>query len=264
MAGPAVFSVFEIEPPDPDGAVSVIKRRTGGRGIVHQPRRAVIVDEQRRIDAADIFDPHRIGPGPCGILGGDDEIAAAIDAGVDDIEDALVMGDGGREHAARQTQPVEIQLAWPVDGIADLGPVHQVAAAEHRQAGEIGEGGGDEIIVAAHPRQAGIGIEPGQHRIAIFRGPGGKVEGRVVAGIFEPVEPRGFAVPAPCPGSPPATPATTRPGRGCITPHFGGGLTNAATSRAASVSMPALFRKPRSRNQSVKRIGQVPSAVPSR
>ncbi len=46
--------------------------------------------------------------------------------------------------------------------------------------------------------------------------------------------------------------------------YGGGWVMNAATSRVALVSTPGSFRKPRSLNQSMKRLCHVPNGIPSR
>ena len=57
---------------------------------------------------------------------------AAIDAGADQVEEPVMEGDIGREHAARTAQAAEIKLVGPVDRIADLAPMHHVARPEDR------------------------------------------------------------------------------------------------------------------------------------
>src|SRR3546814_1467928 len=63
----------------------------------------------------------------------------------------------------------------------------EIGALEDGQAGEIGKGRIDQIISVARARDAGIGIEAGEDRVAIIvrrlRDAGRK---RVVAGILDP------------------------------------------------------------------------------
>src|SRR5690606_14131403 len=99
--------------------------------------------------------PDRIGPGAGRVFRSDVVIAAVIDSGVQDVERAVVKLDGRGEHAARNSEAVEIELRGPVDDIADLAPVHEVGAFEYRYAGEVGEGGTDEVIPVARARNAG-------------------------------------------------------------------------------------------------------------
>src|SRR4030095_16553395 len=97
----------------------------------------------------EIGEPGRIRPGAGRIARGDDEIAAAIDAGVEDVEEARVVRDRRRKQAARPAESAESEHFGTVDRIADLGPARQVAAAEDRDARKPGEGGIDQIIEVA-------------------------------------------------------------------------------------------------------------------
>src|SRR4051812_38127820 len=54
------------------------------RAVVNDPCGAVVVEEQRRIDALHVRQEHRVGPWPLRPLGRDHEIAAAAYAGVED------------------------------------------------------------------------------------------------------------------------------------------------------------------------------------
>ena len=97
--------------------------------------------------------------------------------------------DRGCEHAVDQVVPAEIELVGAVDGIADLGPVHQVAAVEHGYPREPAEGGVHQVVVGADADHARIGIEALQHRIAeLARARRVTGVGRVAAFVLEPVE----------------------------------------------------------------------------
>src|SRR4028119_840133 len=77
-----------IELLDPDRAVAFVERFARRRAVVDDPG-AAVVEEQGRIDAADDFrQPDRVGPGAGGVRRGDDEVAAAVDAGVENGEGA--------------------------------------------------------------------------------------------------------------------------------------------------------------------------------
>ena len=43
--------------------------------------------------------------------------------------------------------------------MAELGPVHQVAAVKNRDAGKVGECGVDQVIVITDPADAGVGVK---------------------------------------------------------------------------------------------------------
>ncbi len=94
--------------------------------------------------------------------------------------------DVWREYAPGQSEVLEIKLAGTIDGVADLGPVHQVPAVEDRDARKPGEGRIDEIIIVADAGNARVGIEALQNRIGVFES--GRLWQPVVAAIFEPVE----------------------------------------------------------------------------
>ena len=80
--------------------------------------------------------------------------------------------DVWRKDGFRRAAAGKIELAQPVDRIADLDPVHKILRLEDRQAGEMGEGGIDEIIVVAHAGNGRIGIIARQYGIDIFARPG--------------------------------------------------------------------------------------------
>ena len=104
------------------------------------PRAAVVVEEQGRVDAVDIGQPHRVRPRPRRIARRQQIIAAAADARVEQVEDAVVPAEVGRIDPLPHVGLVELELARAVDGIADLGPVDEVAAVEDRNSGEPAEG----------------------------------------------------------------------------------------------------------------------------
>ena len=164
---------IKIELLQPQGAVAFIARLCRRGIVIDDPCRAIVGEIERGIDPAEI-EPGRIAPRARRIIGGDHEIVPAFDAGVHDPELAIVMGNGRGEQPAIGAQPAEIHLARAVDRIADQRPVHQIGAVENRQAGKPAERGCDgiEIIADSHDRR--IGMEAGDHRIAIaaFRGSG--------------------------------------------------------------------------------------------
>ena len=141
----------DVELLHPDGTMSVVKHRALRNVVVDHPSRAVVVEEQRRINAGEA-QPDRVRPWPGRILRGDDEISAiAVEAGVGDVEGALVVADGGCEQPAGQFILAVLDLPGAIDGIADLPPRDHVTAVENRQAGEIAEGRIHQIEIIAHP-----------------------------------------------------------------------------------------------------------------
>lgn len=130
------------------------------------PAGAVVVPGEVGIDAGDAGQRDRVGPGARRVGGGDQQVAAAADVGDDQPEAAVVVAQGRRVDAAGggrvRRQP---QLAGPVEDVADLGPVHQVPAVQEGHAGEVLEAGTGEVVVLAHPADARIGEEAGDHGI---------------------------------------------------------------------------------------------------
>ena len=122
---------------------------------------AVIIEEEIGIDTAHLH-PDGIGPRAGRICGRHEEIASPPDVGIDDIERPVVVPEGAREnvHTLRQ-------LIGPVDGVTDLLPVDQVSAVEHRDAREVFERTGHKVILLPHPNHARIGIETGDHGVAV-------------------------------------------------------------------------------------------------
>jgi hypothetical protein len=141
-----------------------------GRVVVEDPGLAVVVEEQRGSMPPTVGSHTGSDHGPGRILGRDQEIAAAIDAGVEDVERPR-PAPGSTARTRRATGPaLEVEHAGPVDRVADLGPVDEVGGMEDRDAGEIGEGRIDQVEVLAHARDAGIGIEAVEDRVAILPG----------------------------------------------------------------------------------------------
>ena len=97
-------------------------------------------------------------------------------------------GDGGCEHPTRYAQAIEVELRRPLDHVADLLPVHQIPALEHRDAGVVGECRGDEVELVAGTGHGWIRMEPGQHRVAVMARRQRLFERRVVPSVLEPVE----------------------------------------------------------------------------
>ena len=179
-----------IEFLDPDGAVAVVAGLFGRRVVADQVDLAVRIPEQRRIDAAEgQFDG--LGPGPLRPGRRHDHIAAAIDAGGDHVEDALVVRDVGGVDAARRAQALEVRLRGAGDHVGDLGPGAQVARMEEWQAGEVRERRVDQVIVVLHAQHGRIGVVAGQDRIAVLGG-GGRCRFLRAAFVAEAFEEGGF------------------------------------------------------------------------
>ncbi len=160
----------QIQLLQPDGAVPVVAHLACGHVVVDQPGAAIVIEKQRGIDALGV-QPDRVRPRPGRIGGGDQEIAAiAVKTGVGDIEGAGVVADAGGKQAAGQFVVAVVDLGWTVDRVADLVPVHQVAALEDRQAGKVAETGIHQIKIVADAHRRRVRMKTGHDRIAVLRG----------------------------------------------------------------------------------------------
>src|SRR5205823_4976432 len=103
---------------------------------------------------------------------------------------AVVVANRRRVDAFRNTTSVERELRRPIEHVTNLRPVHEIAAAKDWNSREVREARRDEIVVVARARDARIGVEAGENRIEVLVRPGtGRMIDRIVARVFEPVEP---------------------------------------------------------------------------
>lgn len=96
--------------------------------------------------------------------------------------------DRRSKHAARDAQPIELELRGPLDHVADVPPVDQVAALEHRDAREVGEGRVDEVEQVAGARDARVRVEAGKNGVAIASRRQRVGKDGIAARVLEPVE----------------------------------------------------------------------------
>src|SRR5690606_26138353 len=68
----------QIELLYPDGAVAVVERGFLGRSVVEDVDAAVVVEEERRVNAVDARQPDRVGPGAGRVFRSDVVIAAVV------------------------------------------------------------------------------------------------------------------------------------------------------------------------------------------
>jgi hypothetical protein len=101
-----------------------------------------------------------------------------------------VIADGGGEDSAGDVGGTHgTELGGAIKDVADLGPVDEVFAVEDGYAGEIPEGGVDEIVIVADAADAGIGIEAGEDGVEILGLRGFQESGGgVCAGVGEGIE----------------------------------------------------------------------------
>ncbi len=136
------------------------------RAVADEVGLAVVIEEQRRVDPG-LVHPDWVGPLAGRVIGLDVEVAAMGDVGGDHVEPAVVVADGRRVDAAGGAGLVEGKLAFAGQAMADLLPVHQVAAVEDGDAGEVLEAAGDEVEVAADAADGRIGMEAGDDRVVV-------------------------------------------------------------------------------------------------
>ena len=161
----------EINFLDFDGAVAAVE---GLRRIVavDDVALAVVIEEEGGVHAADAAERDRLGPGAFWVFGGNVEIADPADESADDIVGAVVIADAWSVRAVLNRAAPHAELRGSVNHISDLGPVNQIFGMPDRNAGEVIEGGVDEVIVVAHPAEGGVGIKASDDGVEVFIRPG--------------------------------------------------------------------------------------------
>ena len=148
---------------------------------VEQVLPAVIVVEQRGVEAAAV-QIDRIGPLAVDLRAGhqvvvevaqrragsaaDGRAAVALDVGVDEIEQAVGVGQAGRPDAARVGIAEHVQLARASQRPRQQPPVHEIARVMDLHAGVPLEGRRRDVVVVADAHDGRIGIEARQDRVA--------------------------------------------------------------------------------------------------
>ena len=148
--------------------MSVVARRPSGGPLLIDVRAAVVVEEERRVDAVDLGQPDRLRPRARRILRGDDEVAAAVDERVDHVERAGVVADRRREDAARDPQRRRAAAATAGRARGRSASSGRDPAAEDRHAREVREARVDEVVVVADANDARIGIEAREDRVGVL------------------------------------------------------------------------------------------------
>ena len=182
---------FDVVLLHPDRAVSLIQRFAGRRPVVDHVRSAVIVEEERRVDAVEARKPDRIGPRSGRVFRRHDEVAAGVDERADHVVRPVVIANRRREQAARDAGAIELELRRTIEDVPQLRPVDEILALKDRQSGEVREARRDEVVVLADANHARIGVESGENRIRVPRWTdvGVAIHG-IVALVREPIEPR--------------------------------------------------------------------------
>ena len=118
---------------------------------------SVVVKEQGGVDTA-LRQKDGFGPFPCGVFGPYVKVAAMADIGGDHVKPPLVVADHRRKNAPGGRTVLQFQLRTAGQTIADLLPVHHVAAVVHRHPGKVLKTTGHQVIILAHAANTGVGI----------------------------------------------------------------------------------------------------------
>nr|GEW13239.1 hypothetical protein [Tanacetum cinerariifolium] len=137
--------------------------RVPGRDNVGLP--GGVVKKQRRVDALHLGQVGGVAPGAGWVFGRHHKVALAVNERAGHVVRAIVVVDGRRKQAPRHLVAHKIHLGRPVDDIAYLFPVFEVAAVHHRNAGKVAERGIDQIIVRAYFHHARVGVKAGQNGV---------------------------------------------------------------------------------------------------
>ena len=122
---------------------------------------AVVIPEERGVNAA-LLDGDGLGPGAADVIGPHKEVAAGADVGGDHVKPPVVVADGGGENAAGSPAALQGVLAGAGEHVAQLLPVEQIAAVPQGHPGEELKGAVHQVVVLAHPADAGIGVKTGE------------------------------------------------------------------------------------------------------
>ena len=157
---PHQFKPLSVELLQPDF------RLTSKRGLFRQtvrgvPSAAIVVEEQRRVDAFRTSQCLRRRPWASRIGGRGDKRHRPVvhDAGGDNVKATAVETQRGRLHAAAGGRVLQPKASGRVHGIAHQFPVHQVATVVDGQRREILETGIDEVVVRPHSHDGRVGLE---------------------------------------------------------------------------------------------------------
>ncbi len=111
---------LRIEAAHPDRALSLVERLPfRGHAVVDKVRFAVSVEEERRIDTADLGEPDRLRPGPGRVLRRADEISSRINKSTCHIECTIMVSYRRSKYSARDSEAIVVELVGPVDDISD-------------------------------------------------------------------------------------------------------------------------------------------------
>ena len=139
---------------------------------VDQPLAAVVIMEQRRVEAAAV-QVNRLGPrtfdarrGHEIVVGVLERADVAFHVGEHEIEQTVRVAEAGRPDAAGIGVAEHVELAPAVERPGDEAPVAQVAGMVNLHAGEPLERRGRDVVVVPHPEDGRVRVEASQHGIA--------------------------------------------------------------------------------------------------
>lgn len=101
----------EVELSQPQRGMPFVARLARRWGVVDDPCAAVVVEKQRGIDSFDIGQPDGVRPRAGRIARGQQIIAAAASAGIEQVEGAVVVAEVGSVNALPHVGLVELELA---------------------------------------------------------------------------------------------------------------------------------------------------------
>ena len=109
---------------------------------------------------------HAVAPRPAWIGGGEEQRAAAHGVGDRHVERPVAPADRRRPRPAAGRDAVHLQLTGAGGDVTDQLPRDEVAAVVDRDAGEVLERRGRQVVVVADPHDGGVGMEPRDERVA--------------------------------------------------------------------------------------------------
>ncbi len=100
---------------------------------------SVIVKKQTGVNAIRPLQIMRLRPGALGLLGCNHIVAAMGHIGTYHIKCPLIPADRGGKQSLGVSRALQRQLGSPIHHIANLLPVYQISAVQHRQTRKIGK-----------------------------------------------------------------------------------------------------------------------------
>ena len=160
---------LRVEAEDADGSLSFVVGAPVHGSVVHDVSLSVLVEEERGVDAVNLWQCDGVAPAFARVFCLHEEVAHSHVCG-DHVERLvlLVVRDGRCKNASADALTLQRQLFRTVEHVSYLRPVHQVGALEDGHSGVERERRVDQIVVVASPAERGVGIESGQYRVQVL------------------------------------------------------------------------------------------------